>query len=97
MRCVGYGNAAGYLVSHNIPFAGSAFSDPHPSESRPYNAITGQYLDSASASLKELEGMTEEEKEREAEKLFVLFERLKKNGIITATNPIGEAIREGRI
>ena len=39
--------------------------------------------------------MTEEEKEREAEKLFVLFERLEKAGGME--NPIKKALREGRM
>ncbi|EJD00790.1 uncharacterized protein FOMMEDRAFT_141603 [Fomitiporia mediterranea MF3/22] len=39
--------------------------------------------------------MTEEEKEREAEKLFVLFERLEKAGGME--NPIKKALREGRL
>ncbi len=40
--------------------------------------------------------MTEEEKEREAERLFVLFERLKKTGVVDVVNPVEQAMREGR-
>lgn len=40
--------------------------------------------------------MTDEEKEREAEKLFVLFERMQRTGVISAENPVGKAQREGR-
>ena len=40
--------------------------------------------------------MTDEEKEREAEKLFVLFERLKATGVVNVVNPIEHAAREGR-
>jgi len=41
--------------------------------------------------------MTPEEKEREAERLFVLFERLKATGVVDVRNPVEEALREGRI
>jgi hypothetical protein len=33
-----------------------------------------------------MDGMTQEEKEREAEKLFVLFERMEKNPVISMTS-----------
>ena len=39
--------------------------------------------------------MTEEEKEREAEKLFVLFDRLEKSGM--GVNPIRKAQQEGKL
>lgn len=51
--------------------------------------------ESASAGQKE-EEWTEEEKEREAEKMFVLFERLKKNGIIKVANPVEIYQQQGR-
>lgn len=42
--------------------------------------------------------MTEEEKEREAEKLFVLFDRLEKSGALPPSqNPIRKAAAEGRL
>ena len=42
--------------------------------------------------------MSDEEKEREAEKLFVLFDRLEKSGAIPASqNPIRKAVQEGRL
>ncbi|KAL1839804.1 hypothetical protein VTK73DRAFT_3914 [Phialemonium thermophilum] len=41
--------------------------------------------------------MTDEEKEREAERLFVLFERLKKTGVVDVQNPVEQAFREGRV
>jgi hypothetical protein len=40
--------------------------------------------------------MTDEEKEREAERLFVLFERLKKTGVVDVENPIAKAMRENQ-
>ncbi len=41
--------------------------------------------------------MTDEEKEREAEKLFVLFERLKATGVVNAINPVEQAARQGTL
>lgn len=40
--------------------------------------------------------MTEEEKEREAERLFVLFERLKQTGVVDVKNPVEVAQQSGR-
>jgi Guanine nucleotide exchange factor synembryn len=73
VRNVGYGFAAGFLMSQNMPIpenANEAFSNGDGAD---INPITGQRRD------KEPEDtgpkMTDEEKEREAERLFVLFER----------------------
>jgi hypothetical protein len=44
------------------------------------NPITGTYYDDAISQ--ELANMTDEEKEREAERLFVLFDRLNKTGVM---------------
>lgn len=73
---VGYGYASGFLFQKGIAV-------PPPSEAtstgargehvRPINPITGQFLDLEPAE--ELPPMTEEEKEREAERLFVAFEK----------------------
>lgn len=66
-----------------------------PSENLPpVNPVTGQYLHTESQDEKrrqaqrEWDAMTEEEKEREGERMFTLFERLKKNGIIKVSNPL---------
>ena len=40
--------------------------------------------------------MTDEEKEREAERLFVLFDRLERTGM-GVQNPFRKAIEEGKI
>lgn len=40
--------------------------------------------------------MSEEEKEQEAERLFVLFERLKKTGVVDVKNPVEVAQQNGR-
>lgn len=40
--------------------------------------------------------MTEEEKEREAEKLYVLFDRMTRTGVMEVDNPVRKARAEGR-
>jgi hypothetical protein len=73
---VGYGFASGFLMSNNIQMpenALEAHATADPDNSIPVNPITGQRLD-----MEEPDNsvpMTAEEKEREAERLFVLFER----------------------
>ncbi|GAW11715.1 hypothetical protein ANO14919_010650 [Xylariales sp. No.14919] len=94
---VGYGFASGFLYNKNISIpqnASEAFSDDAGGSSRPINPVTGQFLDSEQHS--DVPEMTEAEKEREAEKLFVLFERLRANGIISVENPVRTAVEEGR-
>ncbi|RHZ44686.1 hypothetical protein Glove_712g20 [Diversispora epigaea] len=87
---VGYGNGAGFLMSRNIMIQPSKHNDH---SEKPINPITGQYVENESPSLV---NMTDEEKEREAEKLFVLFERLKKTGVMDVKNPIEESIKSGK-
>jgi len=73
---VGYGFASGFLLSNNIQMPENALEAhalANPETSYPVNPITGQRLDAEAPSNEE--PMTQEEKEREAERLFVLFER----------------------
>ncbi|KAF4981232.1 hypothetical protein FZEAL_2920 [Fusarium zealandicum] len=95
---VGYGFASGFLFQNNVPIpasASEAFSTSDPSGLQKHvNPITGQFID-AEKPVEEPE-MTEDEKLREAERLFVLFERLKKTGIVDVQNPVEAAMREGR-
>ncbi|KAI1655300.1 guanine nucleotide exchange factor [Daldinia decipiens] len=94
---VGYGFASGFLFNRNLPVpdnASEAFSTAAGGPGRPVNPITGQFLD-AERQPEEPE-MTEAEREREAERLFVLFERLRANGVISAENPVRTAVQEGR-
>lgn len=86
---VGYGFASGFLFGHNIPMPENALeawstSDSDSSHARAsqdskqdllgkINPITGQFLENEAKI--EMPKMTQEEKEREAERLFVLFER----------------------
>lgn len=91
---IGYGYAAGYLMSHSIPVPGNS-SAGGAKEEIPFNPVTGQRLDKESFVDTGPE-MTQEEKEREAERLFVLFERLKATGVVNVQNPVEEAMRNGR-
>lgn len=76
---VGYGYASGFLFQNNVPMpegATEAFQAAAAAEGgsrRAINAITGQFADEETGP--DLPEMTDEEKEREAERLFVLFER----------------------
>ncbi|KAJ4992008.1 guanine nucleotide exchange factor synembryn [Stagonosporopsis vannaccii] len=96
---VGYGYASGFLLSKNIPMPESALKDAGEASSStggaPVNPITGQRLNREEPV--EMPEMTQEEKEMEAERLFVLFERLKKTGVVDVKNPVEEAYRSGRI
>lgn len=69
---VGYGFASGYLFSKNLPVPENA-TEAKDVSTRPVNPITGQFLDKEQEP--DVPEMTQEEKEREAERLFVLFER----------------------
>ncbi|KAH9482875.1 Synembryn [Psilocybe cubensis] len=93
---VGYGNVAGFLFNKGVlsapPASSSSSSAPQTTASgEQINPITGTTLQPKS----DLPEMTEEEKEREMEKLFVLFDRLEKNGALPPDqNPIRKAIHE---
>ncbi|KPM43346.1 hypothetical protein AK830_g3184 [Neonectria ditissima] len=95
---VGYGFASGFLFQNNLPIpasASEAFSTRNPSgDQKAINPITGQFVDAEKPV--DVPEMTEEEKEREAERLFVLFERLKQTGIMDVQNPVEAAMREGK-
>ncbi|KAJ2081935.1 hypothetical protein H4R24_001967 [Coemansia sp. RSA 988] len=96
VMAVGYGNAAGYMLVRGIEIpqeiieqvqsdmAGTSTVDP----------VTGRYV--GANSDRDLNEMTDEEKEHEAERLFVLFERLNRTGIIKVENPVRAAAESGR-
>jgi Guanine nucleotide exchange factor synembryn len=105
---IGYGNAAGYLFNKGImsappqPPSGASSS----STSTSTNTNTAASTSSGNNNINLITGMvnremehdepemTEEEKEREAERLFVLFDRLERSGM--AQNPVRKAIQEGK-
>lgn len=71
---VGFGNAAGFLAAKGIKMSESDMKkSANSGPSFAINPITGQKLDMEDVS--DVPEMTDEEKEREAERLFVLFER----------------------
>jgi hypothetical protein len=88
---VGYGNVAGFLFNKGIvtgPPSGEGQGTADPSGPE-INPITGAVQEERP----EIE-MTEEEREREAEKLFVLFDRLERTGAVPQeANPVRRAIQ----
>lgn len=95
VKNIGYGFASGFLMSHNIEIPANA-TEASSISSDSVNPITGQRLSAEEAEKPEEAEMTQEEKEREAEKLFVLFERLKATGVVDVKNPVQQAVDEGR-
>ncbi|KAJ3278543.1 hypothetical protein HK104_002245 [Borealophlyctis nickersoniae] len=84
---VGYGNAAGFLMHRGLLPAGPAAPTTAGSSSTNanINPITGEYT--RDDINEEWQKMTDEEKEAEAEKLFVLFDRLNRTGIVKVEMP----------
>lgn len=100
VKNIGYGFASGFLMSHNIEIPSNAMeaSSISSDDAEPgadVNPVTGQRYEAEGRDAPQVE-MTEEEKEREAERLFVLFERLKATGVVDVKNPVQQAIDDGR-
>ncbi|KAI8058165.1 guanine nucleotide exchange factor synembryn-domain-containing protein [Syncephalis plumigaleata] len=100
---VGFGNVAGFFVMRGIQFKPPTQSSMvDTATGQAINPITGQRVDAqsrmsnAKSSGKGIVEMTQEEKEREAERLFVLFDRLNRTGVVKAVNPLAEAVKSGR-
>lgn len=89
---VGYGNVAGFLFHKGF------FNAPTRSSNIPTSTSSGEFINPITGTtVKPTEGvtMTDEEKEREAEKLFILFDRLEKTGAIPPEqNPMRKAIQQ---
>ena len=104
VRNVGYGFAAGYLMTHNLPVPDHILKGEGGNEvsggrlttidGKEINPVTGQRRDMEPQDIGP--EMTDEEKEREAEKLFVLFEKLKATGVVDVVNPVEQALQDGR-
>ncbi|KPM42265.1 hypothetical protein AK830_g4254 [Neonectria ditissima] len=94
---VGYGYGVGILQSTNTPFSPDDLGTGQMAMgSSNINPITGQMVAAeTAASQPDLAEMTQEEKEREAERLFVLFERLRRTGVVNIENPV--AMSSGHI
>ncbi|KAJ1796049.1 hypothetical protein LPJ59_003987, partial [Coemansia sp. RSA 2399] len=98
IMAVGYGNAAGYMLARGIEMPKDVLDNAKGivgENKSVVDPVTGRNLNQADIN-KELASMTEEEKEREAERLFVLFERLNRTGIIKTENPVRAAMQSGR-
>ena len=102
VKNIGYGYASGFLMSHGIDIpptatqASSASSDGDAEAGADVNPITGQRWSAEDLQRDTGTEMTQEEKEREAERLFVLFERLKATGVVDVKNPVQQAVDDGR-
>lgn len=95
---IGYGYASGFLTSHNITIPANAMK-PEQNTTKSgadVNPVTGQRRSAEEQERPQTDDMTEEEKEREAERLYVLFERLRATGVVNVKNPVQQAIDEGR-
>lgn len=93
---IGYGYAAGFLATHNMELPQEAMQGASggAAEDDAINPITGQRR--AAEPVDAGPEMTDEEKEREAERLFVLFERLRATGVVDVKNPVQQAMEDGR-
>ncbi|GAA6017215.1 hypothetical protein JCM11491_001855 [Sporobolomyces phaffii] len=98
---IGYGTASGFLqnrgelippppVSHE---EGDEANSTTAANSRPINPITGAF---EPAEDPDVAPMTDEDKEKEAEKLYTLFDRMERTGIMSAGNPVNKARQEGK-
>ena len=105
VKNIGYGFAAGFLMNHNIEIPSNAAEASSIStrstgsdadSGAAINPITGQRLSAEEDGRPEEEVMSQDEKEREAERLFVLFERLKATGVVDVKNPVQQAMDDGR-
>ncbi|KAL4075593.1 guanine nucleotide exchange factor [Scleroderma citrinum] len=95
LTTLGYGNFAGFLFNKGLgaapPPVDSYAESLFASSGLPIDPITGMVQKE-----REPDGMTEEEKEQEAEKLFMLFDRLERTGALPpGQNPIRRAIQRG--
>ncbi|KAK9432300.1 guanine nucleotide exchange factor [Lipomyces doorenjongii] len=94
---IGFGYAIGYIMSHEIAVPEDILRENAPNvPSDNINPVTGQRVENEGQS-PSLANMTEDEKEREAERLFVLFERMRANGIIKVENPVRTAVESGQL
>ncbi|GAA6060030.1 hypothetical protein JCM10212_001027 [Sporobolomyces blumeae] len=94
---IGYGNASGFLQNRGElippPPVEAESASQEGTTSRPINPITGAF--EAPRDANEVP-MTEEEKEREAERLYTLFDRMSRSGVMSAVNPVEQARETGK-
>lgn len=91
-------------MTHNLPVPENKLKGEDESEDPGgrLTTIDGKEINPVTGQRRDMEPqdpgpeMTDEEKEREAERLFVLFERLKATGVVNIVNPVEQALQEGR-
>lgn len=97
-EAIGYGPCAGFLMNTGLASAlPSGVSATADSNGRSIDPITGEYEPTEEEkAMDEISRMTEEEKEAEAERLFVLFDRMNKTGVMQVRHPMAAAQESGR-
>lgn len=92
---IGYGPCAGFLVSKGLV---GAFPESERTAGvagaggRSINPISGQYEPTEAETAHDpINNMTQEEKEAEAERLFGLFDRLNRTGVVKVQHPVRDA------
>ncbi|KAN0062404.1 hypothetical protein ACQY0O_005287 [Thecaphora frezii] len=101
-EAIGYGPCAGFLMNSGLAsalpshHARASTSQGEAGEGRSINPITGQFDPTEAELAADFDDMTEEEKEAEAEKLFVLFERLNRTGVVKVQDPRETMVQQGR-
>ncbi|GAK67542.1 uncharacterized protein PAN0_019d5770 [Moesziomyces antarcticus] len=94
---IGYGPCAGFLMNTGLASALPSGVAPTGANGRTVDPITGEYEPTEEErALDEIDRMTDAEKEAEAERLFVLFDRLNKTGVVQVRHPMAAAHESGR-
>ncbi|KAH9824264.1 guanine nucleotide exchange factor synembryn-domain-containing protein [Melampsora americana] len=89
---VGYGPVAGFLMSIGKPGVSSSSEHDPPTN---VNPITGAFYPSEAEGSPD-EPISEQEREKEADRLCDLFDRLNRNGVIKVEDPRRKAVETGR-
>jgi hypothetical protein len=97
-EAIGYGPCAGFLMNTGLASAlPSGVAAGTGANGRAVDPITGEYEPTEEErALDEINRMTDAEKEAEAERLFVLFDRLNKTGVVQVRHPMAAAHDSGR-
>ncbi|ODQ67977.1 hypothetical protein NADFUDRAFT_81086 [Nadsonia fulvescens var. elongata DSM 6958] len=105
IKNIGFGLASYYLLKKNIDISENwkqnleAFETTDSASGSRIDPVTGieESNNIKNSARDSLPPMTDEENEREAERLFVLFERIKANGVINIENPIAKAFQDTKL
>lgn len=96
---IGYGPCAGFLntIGQVNALPGAPFTND---EGKFVDPVTGKVLPTVEEMKLQDQAagltMTEEEKEAEADRLFTLFDRMDRTGVIKVQNPLKQAVDSGR-